>query len=362
MALLGKPLVFYLSRNFLEVFQANSKQDFPFSPEVLRHSEIIDKKKYLEELQKFIEGLKLKTGKGIILLSPELIYASDIDITGKNEQEEIDKFLASLPLRRSAISTITLHNKSKIRVVAVNKELYEGVLEVLKARDIEISSVTPISVFPGRTNNQEFTTQDVRKISGNGKILQRYNFLQSKDNSQADEEVADVKDEPEEEEIKKKSMRSQYILLAISLILLTTAITYLLLWSNTISNPWFKKSESITPKPTTAVTPTTASQPSPTINPLDDKSVIKIQILNGSGIEGQAGKLSDLLKEAGYDNIITGNTEDVRQRTTIIYNKLLSKDMLNEITETISSDFPDPTLQEATQSAEYDILITTGEF
>lgn len=365
MILFRKPLVCYVGSNFLEVFgtNSNSKQKVSFSSSSIQHSEIVDKKKYSEELQKFIEELNLKTGKGIILLSAELVYASDIDITDKNENDETEKFLTALPLQRSNITTISLHNKNKLRIVATNRKLYEGVLEILKISNVEIFSVAPVSVFPNRTNNQELTAQKAKKITGEKKILERYNFLLSKDNSRVDNDTADdKKDGTEDEEVKKKSMRSQYILLAISFLLLTSATTYFLLWSNTIPNPWFKKSESITPRSTSAITPSITSQPSPTINPLDDKSTIKIQILNGSGVEGQAGKLSDLLKEAGYDNITTGNTDNSEQRTTIIYNKLLQKDMLTEITKAIKNDFPDPTLQEASRSADYDVIITTGEF
>ncbi|OGH14935.1 MAG: hypothetical protein A2860_01890 [Candidatus Levybacteria bacterium RIFCSPHIGHO2_01_FULL_37_33] len=364
MILFGRPLVWYVGSNFLEVFETNSnnQQKLSFSPASIQHSEIVDEKKYSEELQKFIEGLPLKRGKGIIVLSAELVYANDIDITGKNEKDEAEKFLTSVPLLRSSIATITLRNKNKLRIIAANRKLYEGIVEALKMNNIEIFSVVPVSVFPNRTNNQEFTVQEAKKTTGEKRILQRYNFLQTKDNPQADKGVADTRENLEVEEVGKKSMRKQYVLLAISVILLACAIGYFLLWSKTIPNPWFKKSESLSPKPTSVATPSTTSQPSPTAEPLMDKSTIKIKILNGSGIEGQAGKLSDLLEEAGYNNVSIGNTDNLEQRTTIVYNKLLSKDMLDSITEAIKNGFPDPTLQEASQSAEYDILITTGKF
>ncbi len=365
MKLFRKPLVCYVGGNFLEVFEtdSNNQQNLSFSSASIQHSEIVDKKKYSEELQKFIEGLKLKEGKGIIILANELIYANDIDITGKNEKDETDKFLTAVPLPRSNIATISLHNKNKLRIIAVNKKLYEGVVEVLKMNNVEIFSVVPVSVFTNWADNQEFNAQEARKITGEKRILQGYNFLQSKDNSQAYNDVANVREALEVGEVEKKSMRNQYVVLAISIMLLACAIGYLLLWSKTISNPWFKKPESLHPKPTAAMTvPSKTSQPSPTTKPLISKSTIKIQILNGSGVEGQAGKLSNLLQGAGYNNVTMGNTNNLGQRTTIIYNKLLPKDVLSGITDAMKNDFPDPTLQEASQSAEYDILITTGKF
>ena len=54
--------------------------------------------------------------------------------------------------------------------------------------------------------------------------------------------------------------------------------------------------------------------------------------------------------------------DNLEERTIIVYNKLLSKDVLTEITSAIEDDFPDPTLKEASQAGEFDILITTGRF
>ncbi len=362
MILFRKPLVCYLGSNYLEVIETNSnnQQRLSFSPSSIQHSEIVDKKKYSEELEKFIEGLNLKEGKGIILLAAELVYASDIDITGKNEKDEAEKFLTAVPLQRSNIATISLHNKNKLRIIATNRKLYEGVLEALKISNIEIFSVAPISVFGSRTDDQEFTARQAKKITGEKKILKRYNFLEGKQQLQVDKDSVQIDPILEGEE--KKSMQKQLILLCLSLLLLIGAIGYFLLWSETIANPWFKKPKSLYHKPTAVTVPSITSQPSPTIKPFTDKSAIKIQILNGSGIEGQAGKLSNLLKGAGYNNVTIGNVNNLEQRTTIIYNKLLPKDVLVGITDAMKNDFPDPTSQETSQSAEYDILITTGKF
>lgn len=364
MTLFRKPLVCYLGSNYLEVFgtNRNNQQKLSFSSSSIQHSEIVDEKKYSEELQKFIEELKLKEGKGIILLSSGLVFANDINIAGKNEKDETEKFLTAVPILRSNITTITLRNKNKLRMLAANRNLYEKALEVLQMNNIEVISVAPVSVFPNRTDDQEFTMQDAKKITREKRILQRYNFLQSKDSPPTDKEVTDTKEEPEEGEVGGKSMRSQYVLLALSVIILAGGIGYFLLWSNTISNPWFKTSKSTQPKPTTAAVPSVTSKPGPTAEPLMDKSGIKIEILNGSGIEGQAGKISSLLQEVGFSNVTTGNIDDFDQRTTITYKKTVLKDILTDITDAMKNDFPDPTLQVASQSSEYDVVITTGDY
>lgn len=362
MLLFRKPLVYYIGSNFLEVFDTNknSQQKLPFSSSSIQHSEIVDKKKYSEELKKFIGELQLKRGKGVIVLSSELVYASDIDITGKNEKDEAEKFLTALPLINSDITTITLHGKNKLRIVAANRNLYEEVVEILKTNNVEVFSVVPASVFANKTDNEEFTVKQAKKITGEKRLLQRYNLLGGKQQLQTDKDTDQFDPIPKEE--RRKSMRKQLILLIFSLFLLTGAVGYFLIWSKIIPSPWFKKAEIPHVKPTAGAVSPIDSQPTPTTNPLADKSTIKIQIFNGSGVEGQAGKLSNLLKGVGYSNITIGNTDNLEQRTTILYSKLLPKDMLTDITEAIKNDIPDPTLQEASQSGEFDVLITTGEF
>ena len=65
-------------------------------------------------------------------------------------------------------------------------------------------------------------------------------------------------------------------------------------------------------KPTSTQTPTPTQKPKPTSNPVDessglDRSKLTVEIKNGSGVEGAAGKMSDALKGLGYQISSTGN-------------------------------------------------------
>ncbi len=58
--------------------------------------------------------------------------------------------------------------------------------------------------------------------------------------------------------------------------------------------------------PSPSPTPTSTPTPTPVVN----KEEIKIKILNGSGVKGKAGELRDILKEKGYQEILTGNADN----------------------------------------------------
>ena len=59
---------------------------------------------------------------------------------------------------------------------------------------------------------------------------------------------------------------------------------------------------------TNKVTPTSAPTSIPT--PALKRDEIKIKILNGSGTAGKASEVRDLLKEKGYQELLTGNADN----------------------------------------------------
>ena len=93
--------------------------------------------------------------------------------------------------------------------------------------------------------------------------------------------------------------------------------------------------------------------------------VSKYELKSGDEVEVDEQERILLLKLDGKSDTLRKteiNIDNFDQRTTITYKKTVPKDMLTDITDAIKDDFPDPTLQVASQSAEYDIQITTGQF
>lgn len=101
---------------------------------------------------------------------------------------------------------------------------------------------------------------------------------------------------------------------------------------------------------------------SPTPNIIFDKKQIKIEILNGSGIPGQAQKMADYLKEKGYENIKTGNAENYTyEKLNIFIKKDLEK--FEEILKNeIEKDYPEASFSN-TLDKEYnfDVKIIIGK-
>ncbi len=115
-------------------------------------------------------------------------------------------------------------------------------------------------------------------------------------------------------------------------------------------------------KATVEPTPTpeqTVEEPTPTEVPAIDKKDIKIRILNGSGVVGEAGRVKAILEKAGFTVESTANADSYDHKETEIKAKgaipsaVLDelKKLLNEYTVTTS------TLED---SEEINIILTVG--
>ena len=84
-------------------------------------------------------------------------------------------------------------------------------------------------------------------------------------------------------------------------------------------------------------------------------------MLNGSGIAGKASQIKDILKKAGYLEILTGNADNFEYKNTIIQTKKTVSDVYSQL----KIEFKDYTstlkmeILEATATA--DVIIIIGQ-
>lgn len=130
----------------------------------------------------------------------------------------------------------------------------------------------------------------------------------------------------------------------------------------------------IAPKKTATPSPTTSASPSqlPTPTPSPTKiasptpsiklSDLKINILNGSGKIGEAGKVKALLEKAGFKVSQTGNAANFNFTDTIVQIKsTISADVINKIKDALKTSFTvaDGTTLDA--KSNFDIVVTVGK-
>jgi hypothetical protein len=122
-----------------------------------------------------------------------------------------------------------------------------------------------------------------------------------------------------------------------------------------------KKTPTPTPPPaaTEAPLPTATAIASPAANL--KREDLKIQVLNGSGVAGAAGKAKSFLESLGYKNVNTGNAETSDLATTTVaikdskqdYSALLKKDLSGKYT--LADE-----IQTLAASNSADVVVTIG--
>lgn len=127
-----------------------------------------------------------------------------------------------------------------------------------------------------------------------------------------------------------------------------------------------------TPTPTpTGGSPTPKSSPTPsprpTLNPVDpasglDRSDLSVEVKNGGGVAGAAGKASDFLKNLGYKVISVGNADNFDYQSIVIEVKSAKSSFLSLLKKDLSASYTIGTTSadlSATSSA--DALVIVGK-
>lgn len=117
-------------------------------------------------------------------------------------------------------------------------------------------------------------------------------------------------------------------------------------------------SVSATPEPTGKVTPTPSSKVTPTNG--TSKS-LQVEVLNGSGTPGEAGKAASILKSAGYTITSTGNADTFDYQQTVIQIKKSKNALAAQLKKDLSTAYSvDPTVQTLAESSSADAIVIVG--
>lgn len=162
--------------------------------------------------------------------------------------------------------------------------------------------------------------------------------------------------------VKKKNHFGYFLIIAFVAFIVGLALITggnYLLGDNKIAFPDFKQMLSFE-KPTPTPEPT--ETPTPTEKPVDLKAY-NIQVLNGSGVTGEAAKVKASLEAAGFKVSETGNADkDDYENTQIAAKGTVNKQYMKKLEETLEKsykvDSSSPTSADASSAA--DVVITIG--
>lgn len=335
-----------LKQDSLSLFTKDSQpQKLAFPAEIVNHQEIIDQKAFEELLRGVL--MHLAKQEVLLFLSNELIFTKSTPLKKETViEDELKKFGDIVPISSNSIEKKVIHTQSTISFLATNGDLYKTIVSVAQEKGCQITKVIPLVLFGPIPEKQPLSYDLLSQFAKEKTILEKGDFLQ----------------EDEQKKEKKPTQVKQVFMLLISLLCLAGAV----FWAAS-SMGFLAPQKSLEKKSTTVISPSPKTTTAPTASKAAEttsspKGNIKIQILNGSGVVGQASKIKDELTSLGFTNIQTGNAEGPIANTTIVvFSKEVSKADQNAIVIELKKTFNNIDTQQIPSSNAYDVSITTGE-
>lgn len=346
-------IILFLKRDSLELYLTGfegPKSKLAFPPEIVKYEEIIDEAKFENLVSTFLQK-ELASGQRItILLSPDVLFQKTILQKDNNSEEaETQKFAGEIPFDAAKTAQIKVTLADKIFLIATNKKLYLPIVASVQKLASQVEAVIPASLF-GLNASLPLTKKDFSQIFKNNRLIDASDFLKIPTDTTP---PTDNKDSNFFAKINKN-----ILFVGIAILIIISILSLVFIKQKKQSDIPKKETEitTVSPVPTPAEEGTGGAEIGKT-----KKEDLKIQILNGTGIAGQAQDLADLLNADGFTNITLGNSAitDKTQATIGFKEQVVQKDKdnliqkLEEIFETVQIE----TLQES----DFDIEITTGK-
>lgn len=354
----------FLSPNGLDFYDLNKGQSthLAFAPTIVNHQEIQDRAQFEKLVGSFLKQVGIR--QAVMVLSSALIYDKLIS-KDQVKPEEVDNlikdWLVKVPFADQKLSYLKLDSKDGLEVMATNKDLFSSVVKLTQGLGAKIEQVVPATVF-GQVN-QPLDPGQMHQILSASNLLKKANFLvgQNVEAVVSPAPTDAVSDEP----VEGKGGRGRYLIYGLVVVLLFILSGVVGWWK---WQEWQQaaKPQIQTPPAESSITAqiaTPSAEASESASPSASLTTdLEIQVLNGSGVSGQAGQVKSLLEGLGYQNVVTGNsTGESATATTIEYIESVSQADITAMTDVLAKSLVEVTSAVASPSGSFDVVVTTGQ-
>lgn len=360
-------LIIYLRRNTLEVYRQNTEGSLgklEFAPNSAKDEEVINQAKFEESISTFLTKLSLKEKKSLIILSDEVLFAKTIPLS--NEQDEAKQaqdFFNEVPFDPQKIAQKTVKTKNGVNLFATNKNLFLAALNALGKRQIDVDAVAPATMFGITQSAAALSKDDLKKIISDSSIIEASDFLSSLSlktqpqvSSEAETSTA----------TSTQSSNSFLSLVGVAIITLVAVAAFFIYKKPNLANINLNLKLPTLPfiseKSPTAISssPSPNQDQSPSPQQEVAKDQLTVQVLNGTGEEGQASLVKESLVRIGFSNIETGNAKSQDfETTTVDFSQKVSTQTRQEIVAELEKTFTEIKMNVGSNQS-FDVVITTG--
>jgi len=333
-----------------------------FPKKIVEGKNILDKEAFYNLL---IDQLFMIENKEIVVVLGSGILYQHAVVKGSIDDNSED-FYAQLPFGEHSVIKKIIETDIKRYFLASNKDYIETFVQAALNFKATLHAVIPLSLFTDNVERQDLSDSLLAEIRQNSPLFHAGDFLSEGVNAKVEEEKkeepkSEVVDIPATFESTEDMRNTSYkvesgwskggILFFFFLILLSVAVA--------VGGYFFLTNTKMSFSPEPTPTPTSAPTATPTPEPLE-KSEVTVEIQNGTGTAGQAGRASAVLEDIDYEDIEVGNadTEDA-ETTSITFSSRVSQDQQQELITALEEIFEEVS-SSVKADQEKDVIIITG--
>jgi len=369
MASRSHPIIIFLDRNGFLLYQdfLQSVWQFPFSEDLVRHLEVINRDQLVDIILSFVKTNKLVPTSVIIILSDSVVFQKDLSPIqpGQNPQEreaqekEIQQFLENVPFEYFMAKIV-----GETRIVATNRELLETIMLPFKKIGCFVESVVPSFVYDGKIDFSQGLTPDTAKaVLRNQDLLKMGNMLISQKEVEVKKEPTDMSPPDSLKEKPKNTMKVVLIAVFVFLLIILAVVYFTMGNSNDTPSSSNTNSSQSPNVPVSALTPTIDVMPTKTIvaSPSAILSDIKTTIVVNSQTEAVGNILKRRLEQLGLASVTLSVAAPTNPaRSSILFSKSVDNETRRIVAEEIRKILIDVSVQESQSLEDLSISIVVG--
>lgn len=345
------PAVVYLTRSRMGIYCPQGLFFKELDQKLMSNLDVVKPAELEQAVKEFLETNQIVPTTFLMVVSSDVCFEKDWE--GENcdsQRSEIDKYIETVPF--DYIRWKSFRVGKNCRVVAINREFYETVSTAMEKMGFTLEAVVPQSIIgidmsAGLDDNigKQLATK-IEALRASASLFESYSYTNE---IKKEEELTSQKRTP--------------VLLIVFIVMI-----FLLVGLVVITKPFSstsKKKEVPTENPAEFQTknPPAAPTSSPVVTEVGSASVsanLRVQVLNGSRVAGQADNVKKLLTTLGLKDFQTSNSPtENKGKTTVVFSKTVSPEDRNKIITVLTPTYGDIFAQEG-ELKQFDVVITTG--
>ena len=274
--------------------------EMEFAPDSIKDLDVINLQTLSDQVKSFVSTNKIIPCELIIVFDSETYFEKKLE-KGSDHQlsQSVQDYVDSVPLIHPSSRLFKINDIYS--VVVINRRLYESLKTVFETLDFRVKAVIPELVLSGvGVSNTDFDLKACRLILKSADFIMANSFVNPTISNESDNWINNNK---------RIALIISFIGILIGISGVGLIVRHTIVTRNaTISRIKARPAKSIAAIPTPTPLSVIAT-PSGSIGELT------VNVLNGSGVAGEAGRVREQLEKNGFSNITTGNT--IRSPKTI---------------------------------------------